>query len=234
MAEDFDRSFIEKLSLEELLSYKTLKAMHRAERSGYTDDLSLRMHRALSWLGRSEGEVEDDDCRFLFLWIAFNAAYAREFDGRRGFSERRLLVRFLGRLIESDDHNLIYDAVWHSYSNSIRVFLDNQFVFQPYWDYHAGRIAEEDWIEKFQRSKGAVSRSLGRQNTRKLLAIVFDRLYTLRNQLVHGGSTWNSRVNRGQLNEGVKILGLLVPLMIFLMMYRSYQDWGEPCYPVMT
>jgi hypothetical protein len=31
--------------------------------------------------------------------------------------------------------------------------------------------------------------------------------YTLRNQLVHGGSTWNSSVNRGQL-------------------------WGDPCYPV--
>lgn len=28
-----------------------------------------------------------------------------------------------------------------------------------------------------------------------ILSILFDRLYVLRNQLVHGGATWNSDVN---------------------------------------
>ena len=46
-----------------------------------------------------------------------------------------------------------------------------------------------------------------------VLSIVFDRLYVLRNQLVHGGATWNSQVNRQQLRDGVAILGTLVPLI---------------------
>lgn len=232
MSNDFSRSKIQELSLGELLSYRTLKAMHRAEREGYSDNLSLRVHRALSWLQRAEQEPDDGDSRFLFLWIAFNAAYAREFNGRRGFTERRLLIRYLGDLIRIDDRNLIYDAVWSSYPDSIRIFLDNEFVFQPFWDFQAGRLEESDWQRQFSRSKSAVNKALGRQRTRKVLAILFDRLYTLRNQIVHGGSTWNSGVNRGQVNEGARILGLFVPLMIFLMMYRPDQDWGEPCYPV--
>jgi len=234
MTEEFDRSQIERLDIEQLLSFKMLKAMHRSERDSFPDELSLRTHRALSWLDRSEQEGDDGDGRFIFLWIAFNAAYAQEIHDRRGFTERRLLIRYLGRLMEADDHKLVYNAVWNSYSDSIRILLDNRFVFQPFWDYHAGRIDEADWLERFRKSKDAVTRSLGRQNTRKLLAIVFDRLYTLRNQLVHGGSTWNSGVNRDQVNEGARILGLLVPLMVFLMMYRPSQDWGEPCYPVIS
>ena len=35
-------------------------------------------HRAISWIGRAEACGADDDARFIFLWIAFNAAYADE------------------------------------------------------------------------------------------------------------------------------------------------------------
>ena len=39
--------------------------------------LRLRVYRALSWLEKSE-QVSDEDSCFIFLWIAFNAAYAKE------------------------------------------------------------------------------------------------------------------------------------------------------------
>jgi hypothetical protein len=35
--------------------------------------------------------------------------------------------------------------------------------------------------------------------------------YTLRNQLVHGGSTWNSSVNRGRVTDVALIRGDVVP-----------------------
>jgi hypothetical protein len=73
---------------------------------------------------------------------------------------------------------------------------------------------------------------LGRMNTKKVVAIVFDRLYVLRNQIVHGGATWNSAVNRSQVEDGAKLLGLMVPIIIHLMMTSPNQLWGDPCYPV--
>ncbi len=69
-------------------------------------------------------------------------------------------------------------------------------------------------------------------DTKKVLAVVFDRLYVLRNQLVHGGATWNSRVNRNQIRDGAAILDRLVPAIIHIMMGSGHALWGEPCYPV--
>ena len=51
-----------------------LKDRHRAMRDTQPTDLRVRIHRAVSWLARAEREIDDTDARFLFLWIAFNAA----------------------------------------------------------------------------------------------------------------------------------------------------------------
>ncbi len=69
----------------------------------------LRVHRAISWIGRAEGEATDLDARYLFYWIAFNAAYADERDVR---GEREAFAWFFGQLRDQDDQNRIYDMVW--------------------------------------------------------------------------------------------------------------------------
>lgn len=69
-------------------------------------------------------------------------------------------------------------------------------------------------------------------NTVKVIAILFERLYVLRNQLVHGSSTWNSGINRSQVSDGAKIMDVVVPIVIHLIMSQPRRQWGEPCYPV--
>ncbi len=49
---------------------------------------------------------------------------------------------------------------------------------------------------------------------------------------MHGGSTWNSRVNRDQIRHGAEILGCLVPIMAEIMMDHPHEDWGQPFYRV--
>ena len=75
-------------------------------------------------------------------------------------------------------------------------------------------------------------KALQNHDTRMILATVFDRLYVLRNQIVHGGATWNSSVNRSQIRDGHEILAFLVPLFIDLMMDNPDKNWGAPYYPV--
>ena len=60
------------------LSHENLKTRQRETRDKFPEALSLRVHRALSWLDRAEKETEDIDAKFIFLWVAFNAAYANE------------------------------------------------------------------------------------------------------------------------------------------------------------
>lgn len=59
-----------------------------------------------------------------------------------------------------------------------------------------------------------------------LLQVILDRLSMLRNQLVHGGTTWASSVNRAQLRDGVAILGTLVPVILALMVEMKDVDLG--------
>ena len=77
-----------------------------------------------------------------------------------------------------------------------------------------------------------MNHALREHDTVRILSILFDRLYVLRNQLVHGGATWNSDVNRDQVRDGASLLGCLLPIFVDLMMDNPDQNWGKPFYPV--
>ena len=64
------------------------------------------------------------------------------------------------------------------------------------------------------------------------MGLVLDRLYTVRNQLIHGGATYQSKVNRSQVKDASEILSFLVPLMIDIMITNINEDWGAINYPV--
>lgn len=214
------------------LSYNTLKKRHREIRDTLPENLSLRVHRALSWLNCAERQTENKDAEFIFLWVAFNAAYSHEIEDRRLFKEKKVLLNFLKILISADTDNMIYKIVWREFSRSIRLLLSNKYVFQKFWDYQNLKISEGEWLVSFERGKESANKALGRMDTVKVLAIVFDRLYTLRNQLIHGGATWESSVNRDQIRDGSNILRLLVPTMIDIMINNKPGIVGQPCYPV--
>ena len=54
----------------------------------------------------------------------------------------------------------------------------------------------------------------------------------LRNQLVHGGATWNGTINRQQVCGGAAVIGWLLPIFIDVIMANPGHDWGLPYYPV--
>ncbi len=213
-----------------MLSHATLKARQRAEREHHAEGIALRIHRALSWLNRAE-LCDDGDGRFIFLWIAFNAAYANDLGDMR-MAESRLLGEFLRRLSQLDGHNRLYGLVWRRYPGAIRLLLDNRYVFQPYWDHQNGLPGSDDWEARFAAARKAAHAALANHATGTVLSIVFQRLYTLRNQLIHGGATWNSSVNREQLRDANNIMGDVVPVIIEILLDNAQRHWGDACYPV--
>jgi hypothetical protein len=77
-----------------------------------------------------------------------------------------------------------------------------------------------------------LNKALASKNVPQALSCIFTRLYTLRNQLIHGGATHNSSINREQLKDACNLLQKVIPLIIALMMAAPGQLWGEGCYPV--
>lgn len=213
-------------------SFEALKEKQRSLRSGFSEALTLRVHRGLSWLGRAESEASDDDIRFILLWIGFNAAYAGDVSAEIE-NERGAFKTYFDLLVSLDGKHRIYNAVWDRFPHEIRVLLNNKFVFAPFWQNVNGKPGYDDWRQRLERSHRSITKALTQHDTSLVLSTVFDRLYVLRNQLVHGGATWHSAVNRDQVRDGAAVLGWLLPIFLDIMMDNATTDWGRPYYLVL-
>ena len=73
------------------------------------------------------------------------------------------------------------------------------------------------WWLKVAKAKHQDKTALTKQHTAKVIELVLSWLYSLRNQIIHGGATWNRQVNRSQLNYKANLQAL----------------WGESNYPML-
>lgn len=210
------------------MSVIAMKARLKRDAEKYPESTRIRLHRAISWLGRAEREAKDPDAAFLFLWIAFNAAYAREFG--QGENERQRLSEFITTLLAADRDKALHAIVFKQFSGPIRTLIDNKFVFEPFWRALREHDSSDRWETSFNASHKAALASIMEGATATVLSIVFDRLYVLRNQLVHGGATWNSSINRAQMKDGVRILVAVVPSIVALMLEHPEIEFAEVMY----
>lgn len=216
-----------------MTNFDRLKSRQRAIRDGFSSDFGLRIHRAISWLGRAEQETDDPDAAFLFHWITFNSAYAVESETDFTYGgEREVFRSYFDRLANIDKEGRIYKAVWTRFSGPIRLLLENRYVFAPFWKHQSGTPGYDDWEDRFVTSAHRFKKAFQDHDTVTILSMLFDRLYVLRNQLVHGAATWNGSKNRNQVRDSAAILSFLVPLFLDLMMDAPELDWGTPIHPV--
>lgn len=214
------------------MAYLELKNAHRRVRDTFPDTLNLRIHRALSWFNHAE-QMTDLDSRFIFYWIAFNAAYAQNIS-EASESESKQYNDFFVMLCSLDKDQHIYTSLWETFPQAIRVLLNNKYIFQPFWDFQNGQISQDAFLTKFSRANQTAIQALSAKKDDKVLGVVFSRLYTLRNQIVHGGATWNSKINRHQLRDGCAILAQMIPIIIRIMLANPHSHWGNSNYPVIT
>ena len=189
----------------------------------------IRLHRAISWVKCAE-ETNNTDLKFITLWIAFNACYADNDNHNMALTEKKRFKDFISRLVLLDKQELFFKLLWFKFSGPVRLLIDNKFAYKQFWD--AQRGEKVDWERLFNQSKIDSRNYLANQQVPELMGLVLDRLYTVRNQLIHGGATYQSKVNRSQVKDASEILSFLVPLMIDIMITNINEDWGTINYPV--
>ena len=209
--------------------------------------LNLRLHRAIRWLERAEiAHVDyDHDVAFILYWIAFNAVYGQSGsadDDYQARTERASQHAYLGKIARlypslraAFDSRELPDAVY--------ALLESKYVYEPFWRSRAGAPRSREWATRFNQLRYGIASRIRQlrtttiaadANIERVLCEVFDRLYTLRNQLMHGGATWNSSVNRAQVTMGTAAIATLLPCFIDAMIENPDADWGSPRYPVVT
>lgn len=158
-----------------------------------------------------------------------NGLYSMNEDRFEQLPEQERFAEFVDRLVASDGDERFYNLLWNKFSGPVRLLIENKFVYGPFWDVQRGEA--RDWERGFQRSIADANQALSKKNLLYLLRIVLDRLYMLRNQLIHGGATYKSSVNRAQVNDGGNLLISLLPMIIEIMISEPEEDWGRIYFP---
>ena len=214
----------------EIIGSSILKQKLKAIADKNNENDNIRLHRAISWLKCAEEHSDNIDVKFITLWISFNACYADNDNYNISLTEKVRFKAFLERLVKLDEDHQFFKLLWYKFAGPVRLLIDNQYAFKPFWDANRGeKIA---WETYFKQSKIDSRNYLANQQVPELMGLVLDRLYTVRNQLIHGGATYQGKVNRSQVKDASEILSFLVPLMIDIMITNINEDWGTINYIV--
>ncbi len=190
--------------------------------------VALRCHRVNSWLCCANSCYDDDDKFYVFSWIAFNAMYGSIDNALH--NERNQFKVFFKEVLSLDTQSTIYDILWVSFTNQVRGLLNNQYIFEPFWKHTQGVRGYDNWEYSFKREKSLVNKALSKKNTLFILGILFDRMYVLRNQILHGSATYESKINRPQLITSRKILERVLPIFMEIILQNPDAHWGQTLY----
>lgn len=192
-------------------------AYYHKRRDEFTEELRVKIHRSVSWLKKSRTLQNEPDLMLVTLWISFNALYGKIEDRAESIGERGGINSFLCSVCSHDDKKTIYSLLWKVYSGPVRNLLKNEYTYAPFWNYYNGDESYSDWKERLEKCISKAKSALAGDDTFTMLCIILDRIYTLRNQLVHGGATYGSAVNRHQVKESLQIMKELVPAILMIM-----------------
>jgi len=191
---------------------------------------AVRFHRACSWLEVTEQLDSDRDVDQILIhqWIAFNALYGQwDMERHEPLADRESWQVFLGRMLQLDASSRI-KSLLTEHKRLVLAILGNGYLNRYFWQEpccdkaartgRGGRHKAESW---YIEDSWAV-----------ILEHVFERVYLLRCQLVHGAATFRSRLNRTALEHCTQFMRIL--LHTFLLVWVDYgvkEDWGIMCYP---
>lgn len=206
--------------------------------SSYFSDIETRIRRARSWLDSARragasGNLDSGhwDIAFILYWIAFNAAFAR--DDLEYPNTRCEFSECFRKVLRLDSRGEIFHAVRDKFPSAAEEIVSNKYLFKKYWDHVNGKRSNDDWKECLKSDRQRFTSAMTKpseENTEGAIPILFERLYTLRNQIVHGGATWKSKYNRTSVRWGVPIMAFLVPVFVRIIKQHPEVNWGTPYY----
>ena len=221
-----------------------------------TDRNKRRNERMSTWISHAEaisGE-EETHVRFLFYWIAYEAAYhmneAGESKGRHEEERREFHLR-----LASHDQGIL-QRILRAQKDDVVDILELRQAHPSFWRRRKVRKGSKEVVEtaeawerdfrKWVRSarkrlNEAAAERTGRDEPhdavryqRKIVGILnhlFENLSVVRHQIVHGGSAGPDSRGRTQVIRGAKLLSAFVPCFHEVIKANPNEDWGEPPFP---
>lgn len=148
-----------------------------------------RMRRAKSWHEQSK-KAESDEEKFIYLWIAFNAAYGGEPGSNPDENESKTtrkneatrINKFLEKIIDHDidrDEEEHIDDIINTYNEQIENFLHNRYAYKRFWEDVREKPESNNWEgeDDFEDKNHEVWEALKEKKILYVFKEVFWRLY---------------------------------------------------------
>ncbi len=191
--------------------------------------LTIRFHRACSWMARTEAMTDDADLdlKIINQWIALNALYGR-WDERanqplpdhecwRGFFDQ----------IKSVDEGKRIAGVLQDHKKLVLSLLDDPYVSKYFWQEPTAKRAGKSRKAKYDALTWYVE-----GNWTMILDRLIERIYLVRCQLIHGAATYDGKLNRTAVRRCATMMGHLLPAVLTVITdHGADEDWGPMCYP---
>lgn len=189
---------------------------------------TIRFHRACSWLQRAEQATKDDlDLALLSQWVAFNALYGQwDHDAREPLADNECWRHFIERMLDLDKGSHVVDALVENKPLVMSIFED-EFLSRYFWQEPCGKRASQSKKTMYDARTWFIQ-----GNWLLILDRLFERIYFLRCQLVHGASTFNGSLNRTAIRHCSQAMDHLMRAFLLVWInFGSDKDWGIMCYP---
>lgn len=202
------------------------------------EDNQRRVARMNVWIESATTSPADDDyahIRFVFYWIAYEAAYKVESDGfvdgeqrTKEWAQREQFHRSMA----GHDGEMI-QGVLRRHRDRIARLLELRQADSKFWyqGNQNGQMTEQEWEIQFNRRVTSALRKLNNGETETTLNNLFRNLAVVRNQIVHGGSAGTRSRGRTQVLLGAELLSALIPRFRDVVQSNLDEDWGNPPFP---
>lgn len=196
------------------------------------EELRIRIHRACAALRQAEraeadGSRAGQDAALVFRWVSLNALYG-DWDYDRGMptGDRRALDRFTSAICGADAAGRIARALG-AHAAEARALVESPFLIERFWS-----DGEWDQVRPRRGRARRLQEDLDGQRPSAALQQVLIAVYFLRCQIIHGGATLGSGMNRVTVDPASQLLRALCgPIIAVSMEHGLEMSWGELCYP---
>jgi len=220
------------------LDIERLRKLWKPRRDAYAkallhEGIRIRMHRALTWLEFAErcDGTRDLDARLVAQWISLNSLYG-QWDVRSGspMADRESLRLFTTHIFSHDHDKLLASVLVANTKLAVSLFED-RYLCKHIWEHPTAPKARDRGRTPLHA--GHAARELLREGQHAaFLERLLSRVHFVRNQLVHGGSSYNGALNRTAVRRASVMMEHLLGCFLQILMEHGYvDDWGDLCYP---
>lgn len=175
----------------------------------------------------ASGSKSATDAALVFRWVALNSLYGR-WDHTTGtpMKDRIALDKFTTDACRVDTSRRIADSL-KCLTQEAKDLLESPFLISRFW-----RDGEWDNVRPNRGLAAKFRNEVLEDRPSAAVHRLLIAVYFLRCQIVHGGATLGSGMNRVTVEPASRVLRLLASqLTATVIEHGLTMEWGELCYP---